>query len=483
MSRSRRSGVVALSGLTVAGLLISSFGSLSPAQGANRFVDTLPSPVINSVEAGETDTQLVVNYRTIPSMSIDPANPSTSAKNVKYEVSLDTKTWWPCPTPTSTDPVAVVGVTAQKCPLVNLKPQHTYPIYLRAFAVGGSAPATSAARIAESSVVGPAIGTTMIPSALDPAKPKKLPKPRKWVGAKFIAASNSLGVDGSQVRVGVGVLPKLVFGTNIPDKAVVEERLVVSAQLPNGKIKNVVGAWGWVSDRSAVFRPKNYWPGNSTIRIVANLGRAELGMAGKTHLIASKKLDTTYSFETARKFVARVDGATRKMKVFIDGKKEKTFLVSLGKKDWETRNGTKVISTSKEANKIYRSESLGLTDPDDQYELEAPWNTRLTPTGEFIHSAPWAYGRLGRYNGSHGCTNMFEKDAKWIYDQTIPGDVIFYTNTGGTVPEPWNGPGGLWNIPWNKWLKKSALQSGNDSVETDTNAGTGSLQDAKPASA
>jgi lipoprotein-anchoring transpeptidase ErfK/SrfK len=178
-----------------------------------------------------------------------------------------------------------------------------------------------------------------------------------------------------------------------------------------------------------------------------------------------------------------VDGKTKKMKVYVDGANVKTFKVSLGKNEWETRNGTKVISTAKEATKIYRSESLGLTDPDEQYELEAPWNTRLTPTGEFLHAAPWAYGRLGIYNGSHGCTNMYVDDAKWIFNETIPGDVVFYTNTGGNVNEPWNGPGGLWNIPWSKWLKKSALSAGDKKVDTDTNAGTGSLADAKPASA
>ena len=140
-----------------------------------------------------------------------------------------------------------------------------------------------------------------------------------------------------------------------------------------------------------------------------------------------------------------------------------------------------MISTDKEAFKVYRSESLGLIDPDDFYELDAPWNTRLTPTGEFLHTASWAYGRLGRYNGSHGCTNMYEKDAKWIFDNTIPGDVVTFKKTGGDTVEPWNGPGGLWNIPWSKWLKKSALGSGTGLV--DSSMEKGSVEDAQQASA
>ena len=285
------------------------------------------------------------------------------------------------------------------------------------------------------------------------------------------------------MKVGVGVLPKIVFSKPIPDKIVVEKNLIVSAELPSGRLVPVVGAWGWMNNTSAVFRPQTYWPGKSTIRIVSLLGGTVLGRSGSKSLVGSSNLNTTYTFATARKMIARVDGKTKKMKVYVDGAKVKTFKVSLGKNQWETRNGTKVISTAKEPTKIYRSESLGLTEPDEQYALKAAWNTRLTPTGEFLHSAPWAYGRLGIYNGSHGCTNMYVYDARWIFNETIPGDVVFYTNTGGEVMEPWNGPGGLWNIPWNKWLKKSALSAGSKKVDTDTNVGTGSLASAKPASA
>jgi hypothetical protein len=61
---------------------------------------------------------------------------------------------------------------------------------------------------------------------------------------------------------------------------------------------------------------------------------------------------------------------------------------------------------------------------------------------------------------------MFESDAKWIFDKTIPGDVVYYVNTGGEVVPAWNGPGGLWNIPWDEWVKKSALGSVTGNPDT-----------------
>ena len=40
----------------------------------------------------------------------------------------------------------------------------------------------------------------------------------------------------------------------------------------NFKFKSFRSAWGWMSDRSAVFRPMKYWPGNATI---SNLAEAD----------------------------------------------------------------------------------------------------------------------------------------------------------------------------------------------------------------
>jgi lipoprotein-anchoring transpeptidase ErfK/SrfK len=415
----------------------------SPSATAAPLVTAPGAPSIIKVVSGVGSGQLQVLY--------SPPVSDGGAPIVSYEANLDEgRDWWPC-----------VG-TDGTCTLTNLSNGTKYAVALRAVNAVGSGPASE-----------PDNGTPTIPVGEDPDKPAKLPKPFVWTGVSFNAASNGLGVDGSRTKLGVGTLPALTFAQPVSDKRAAESHLTVKAVLANGKVKNVKGAWGWMSDKEAVFRPVRYWPGHATIMITSSLDRAVLGKTGKKYVVGRKTLARTWTFKTGRRLIAKVDGQKVRMNVYIDGKKVKTFPVSLGKSDWETRNGVKVISTLKEADKTYTSQSLGLG-PEEEYSLDAPWNTRLTPTGEFIHTATWAYGRIGRYNGSHGCTNMREEDAKWIFFETIPGDVVEYKNTGGSTVQSWNGPGGLWNIPWDQWLKKSALGNGGlvDASNSTSSGGT-----------
>lgn len=406
---------------------------------------------------GSTDSSPLPTVPTAPAiLDVVPGDrmatitytPQTDGSVTGYQASPDGYSWFDC------------GDLSGTCALVALTNGREYLVSLRAVNGVGASPAASAV---------PTI--PVLAPGTDPDKPTVLPRPRTRVTAKFDAAGNGLGVRSARTKLGVGTLPKLTFSRAIPRKDAVESHVQVTATNTDGRTVGVPGSWGWISDRTVVFRPKDYWPGNSTIRITSTIDDTVLGKVKGRYLIGSTKLARTYTFRTDRSLIAEVDGATKRMKVYVDGKRKKDFPVSLGKSGWETRNGAKVISTDKEAFKVYRSASLGLTDPDDFYELDAPWNTRLTPTGEFLHSAPWAYGRLGRYNGSHGCTNMFADDAKWIYDNTIPGDVVTFRRTGGYMTEPWNGPGGLWNIPWNKWLKKSALRSGTGQADASEEKG------------
>ena len=416
------------------------------AASADTSTSAIPvAPVLLATTAG--DSSIILTYR-----------PATSATVTGYQASPDGYSWFDCPDLSGT------------CGLSALTNGRQYRPALRAVGPAGvSEPVSAPATIPE-----------LAPGS-DPDKPTKLPRPRTWVKATFDAASNSLGVKSVRTKLGVGTLPRLRFNRAIPDKRAVERHLVVTATNDDGRTTEVQGAWGWTNDRTAVFRPKDFWPGNSRIEITSTLDDVVLGKSRGRYLIGANKLERVFSFRTDRSLIAEVDGASKRMKVFIDGKRVENFPVSLGKPGWETRNGAKVVSTDKEEFKVYRSASLGLTDPEDFYELDAPWNTRLTPTGEFLHAAPWAYGRLGRYNGSHGCTNMYAKDAKWVFDNTIPGDVVTFRNTGGDMMEPWNGPGGLWNIPWNKWLKKSALGTGNRAV--DASEVEGDVEQARPAGA
>ena len=432
-------------GIRAASIVLATAVSWSVVGVLPASADTTVAPVLIGVEAG--DRSAVIRYE-----------PAVSAFVTGYQASPDGYAWFDCPD------------ASGMCALSSLTNGRAYQVSLRA--VGPQGPSESAGPVATIPVAAP---------GSDPDKPQVLPRPRTRVTARFDAAGNGLGVRNPRTKLGVGTLPYLTFNRAIPNKRAVETHLVVTATRADGRTYEVAGAWGWINDRTAVFRPKDFWPGNATIRITSTLDDAVLGKSKGRYLIGASSLATTYTFRTDRSLIAQVNGASKEMEVFIDGRKRKTFKVSLGKPGWETRNGSKVISTAKEANKVYRSASLGLTSPEDFYELPAKWNIRLTPTGEFLHTASWAYGRLGRYNGSHGCTNMFEQDAKWIYDNTIPGDVVTFVKTGGDLMEPWNGPGGLWNIPWSKWLKKSAMTSGSDKV--DTSLDNGSASDARPAGA
>ncbi len=407
-------------------------------------IEPYPSaPTITAVNSGPAATELQVVY-TAPLAA--GGSPITA-----YQVSIDGGAiWFTC------------AGTAGICPLGSLASGQTYSVILRAVN------ATGAGEISNTGVGIPAAAVT---DSAD--KPKVLPSPRVRVSATFNAASNNLGVSRPTVRLGVGALPRFRFSRDISNKAAVERNLAVTATNQDGIVRGVPGAWGWLDNRSVVFRPRSWWPGNSTINITSTLDNAVLGKSGRTYVVGSTALARTYTFLTGNSVVIKVDGKTDRMSVFIDGVKRKTFSVSLGAADWETTNGVKVISVDKEPLHTYTSAALAITDPDQQYVLEdVPWNTRLTPTGEFIHAAPWAYSRIGSWNGSHGCTNMFEADAKWIYDNTVPGDVVIYSNTKGQTVEPWNGPGGLWNIPWASWLKKSALHSAVPDTSSATDSGS-----------
>jgi len=222
----------------------------------------------------------------------------------------------------------------------------------------------------------------------------------------------------------------------------------------NGKLS--AGAWMWQSNSSAVFRQKGFWQGHATITIKFTLKGVDLYESKQFRYIGRISTNRTYVLHTTRAFVAKVNAVTDRMKVFIDGHLVKNFPVSLGKKGFETRSGIKTVM-EKYATRHMTSKMLGITDPADQYTVDAPWAVRLTWSGEFVHGAPWAAYRIGKWNGSHGCTNLLAADAKWFYDHSFLGDPVITTGTNRSM-EANNTVGGDFNIPWSTWLAHSQLK-------------------------
>jgi lipoprotein-anchoring transpeptidase ErfK/SrfK len=218
----------------------------------------------------------------------------------------------------------------------------------------------------------------------------------------------------------------------------------------------VVGAWTWKDLRTALFRPRAFWPGHVLVVVRLSLAGAVLATTRTQRFIGRANATRVHWFHTGRKLIATINGRSHRMNIYLDGHKVRTFKVSLGKPGFETRSGIKAVMEKYRVRHM-TSKQLGLTAPSDQYDLMAPYATRITPSGEFVHGAPWAAGRIGRWNGSHGCTNLFTADAHWFYDHTITGDPVITTGTSRPM-EHWNGLGAPWNIPWSQWLAHSSLK-------------------------
>jgi len=251
----------------------------------------------------------------------------------------------------------------------------------------------------------------------------------------------------NQVR-GVGTMMTLRFSAPVKYRAAVQAALHLYSTKSFGE-----GAWAWRDATTLQFRPfERFWPGHSKITVRALLGNVVMARTASGAPMVG--LDTTASWSTGHSLIASINAKTDRMIVRIDNKVVRTFGVSLGKPGFTTRSGIKVTA-EKYLIRNMTSQGIGVTNPNDQFDVNAPFAVRITTSGEFVHGAPWAMYRIGKWNGSHGCTNLALWDAHWFYNTEIPGDVVVTSGTDRPM-EYWNGEGGPWNIPWKQWVAMSA---------------------------
>jgi len=224
-------------------------------------------------------------------------------------------------------------------------------------------------------------------------------------------------IPGDDWNVGVGMPVIVVFSSAVKNKKAAQAALTVSST------PAVEGAWRWFSATEVHWRPKAYWPSGTKVHVTAAMSNVELadGVWGKR--------TTTSSFTISRSQIITVDTVRHALTVRRGGSVVRTIPVTTGKAGFRTRNGIKVVM-SRESQVRMDASTLG-TDKNDPeyYNLLVNWALRLTYSGEFLHAAPWSVGSQGRANVSHGCTGMSTSNARWLYDNSVVGDVVVFTGS------------------------------------------------------
>lgn len=231
--------------------------------------------------------------------------------------------------------------------------------------------------------------------------------PVPFVGDPVFAPPTFNPVNGSMVGVAKPII--INFQRPIANRTLAEESIRITSNPP------VPGKFYWMNNSQVRWRPIDFWPANSTVSIDAS--------------------GTKSSFRTGDALVATIDNATLQMEVMRNGVLEKTIPVSLGKKGYETPNGTYYV-LEKFADMVMDSSTYGVPiDSAEGYRLKVKDAVRINNAGIFVHGAPWSVADQGKRNVSHGCPNLSPANAKWFYDNFGSGDPVVVKNSVGIYNE------------------------------------------------
>ena len=241
--------------------------------------------------------------------------------------------------------------------------------------------------------------------------------------------------------VGVGMPIRVFFDAPVTDRKAALAAMKVTTSVPTD------GAWRWFSDTEVHWRPKVYWKGGTQVALDTQLFGVKLGPG----VYGGPKSVRHIEFAIGHSHVSIADARTHQLKVYVDGKLTKRFPASLGKevKGRYTHDGPHVV-TDKKRSMTMDSTTFGLALDAGGYRTKVEYATRISNSGEFVHSAPWSVAQQGHENVSHGCVNLAPANAAWFFGISQPGDVVDVVGTpvpltarDTDIPD--------WTIPWSEW--------------------------------
>jgi lipoprotein-anchoring transpeptidase ErfK/SrfK len=246
--------------------------------------------------------------------------------------------------------------------------------------------------------------------------------------------------EGYHQTYGVGMPILLTFSQPVTNKAAVERSLELTTSKP------VIGAWYWDGDEHLYFRPRDYWPADTTVSFTGHLN----GVEGAKGVYGAANL--TQTFDIGRALISVASTTTHRTQIYLNGKLAYQWPISTGRASLPTPDGT-YLSVEK-ANPV-RMVGGGAPGSAGYYNELVNYAVRFTFSGDYYHSAPWSVVNQGTSNVSHGCVNLPPAAAVTYYNMSIPGDPI--TVTASTAAGKWGDGWTMWFLRWSQYLKGSAL--------------------------
>lgn len=232
---------------------------------------------------------------------------------------------------------------------------------------------------------------------------------------------------------GIGTVIVAHFAGPI-DRAVAEQVLQVSTEPP------VDGAWHWVDDHTAHWRPPQYYAPGTAVTVTDGLNPPLTFTIGASH-------------------ISIADDATKQVSVFDGGKLVRTMPTSMGRGGTEKVGNTTlsfwtqpgIYTVLDKSNPVVMdSSTYGLPiNSHLGYKESINYAVRISTDGVYLHELDATVWAQGKTDTSHGCLNLNRDNAVWFYNFSVPGDVVEVRNTGGKPLQLWQN--GDWSVPWDQW--------------------------------
>jgi lipoprotein-anchoring transpeptidase ErfK/SrfK len=258
--------------------------------------------------------------------------------------------------------------------------------------------------------------------------------PQKTFGATITTAGTDQNISSqiSSREFGVGIPITIMFSRPVTNKAAVERAIQLHTSRP------VVGAWNWQDDKTVIFRPRQYWPQDTSVSVDGNFDGVEVapGVYGSR--------DVHLNFSIGASLIVVASTRTHYMNVYYKDRLLGRWAISTGRPGLDTPDGTYLTT--------FKNNPQRMIGPG--YDELVPWSVDFTYDGDFIHDAYWSVGEQGSVNVSHGCINTSPGHAEIYYKIAEPGDPVTVTGSpkGGTPGDGWT----EWFMSWPQWLRGSA---------------------------